>query len=133
MKKILAFVMAVVLVLSLFTLAGCKKEKNLYKDLEGFDSYVSEDADILGVWKETSTTDEVEWTFYDTTTLHMTRSANSSVTTVCTYNYDEQANTLSIYVFSNKTIYDYTVDISGVELTLTSKSDGAERIFKKIG
>lgn len=133
MKKILAFVMAGILVLSLFTLAGCKKEKNLYKDLEGFDSYVSEDANILGVWKETSTTDEIEWTFYDTTTLHMTKRADYSVTTVCTYNYNEEAKTLSIYVFTNKTIYDYTVDINGVKLTLTNVSDGVERTFEKMG
>lgn len=133
MKRIFAFTLAIVMMLSVFALAGCKKDTtNLYADLEEFDSYVSEDSAILGEWKETSTADEQVWAFYKSTTLHLTETVDGvSFTTVCTFNFNDETNVLSFYVLTKREAYTYNVVIDGTSMTWTS-ADGAEtRTFEK--
>lgn len=133
MKKIFAFTLAIVLAFSVFALAGCNNgPKNLYEDFEEFDSYVSADSMILGQWKETSTTDEWEWTFFDSTTLHKTSIIDGvSRSTVCTFNYNDETGALSFYDISGKQEYAYNVVLSGKTMTWTSADNTETKTFEK--
>lgn len=135
MKRIFAFTMAVLMVISMVALTGCNKEpsNNLYEDFKDFDSYVSEDSQIIGKWKETSTTDEMVATFFATTTLHLTKTINGlSYSTVCTFNFNDETKVLSYYVFTGEEEHTYNVAFEGDTMTWTSE-DGAEtRTFEKL-
>lgn len=134
MKKIFAFTLAIVMMLSMCLLTGCKKDdNNLYADLENFESYVAEDSEILGKWKETSTADEYTCTFYDSTTLHLTKTVSGvSTSTVCTFNFNDKTGVLSYYIFTADETHTYNVTIEGTSMIWVSE-DGAEtRTFEKV-
>lgn len=136
MKKILAFIMAAVLMLSMVALTGCGKDNtNVYADLDEFDSYVSADSTIIGEWIETSNTssaDEVSWVFMESTTLHIreVHGANS-FTDVSAFNYNDETGELSYYVFNENKAFECKAEISGAKMTLTYDSGEVKTLEKK--
>lgn len=140
MKKILAFALAVMVVLSLFAFVGCsngdekvENAENVNSNIEGFESYVSDDSAILGTWKETSTSDEFEWTFFSSTTLHITETiGESSYSTVCAYNFNDETGELEYYVMTTKKTMNYTATIDGVNMELRSADGNDVRTFEKV-
>lgn len=137
MKKLFSLILVLVMIMSCFALAGCgKKSKNLYEDLDEFDSYVADDALILGEWMENlsseAKSDKTQWGFYDTTTLHITETKDGvSMTTVCTYNYSEETGELSYYMFQNKNVYKVTAEIDGNKMTFKDENGVAVKTFEK--
>ncbi|MGN0453187.1 MAG: hypothetical protein ACI4GZ_05235 [Ruminococcus sp.] len=133
MKRFLALSMVVMLFASLFVFAGCeKKPTNLYADLENFDSYVSEDSNILGEWELESDELDVVWGFFNTTTLHITEQVGENqYTTVCTFNFNDDTNDLKVYFLSKEEEVDYAAEIIGDKLTLTATDDEVQ-IFHRV-
>jgi len=96
MKRIFALALVLCMAFALCTLTACKddtKVENIYADFEKFDSYVPEGSEIIGTWKMTAPTDDMEWQFFANTSLHMTKiQGDVRTSTVCTYNYDGEGN-----------------------------------------
>lgn len=143
MKKIFAFTLAVLMIFSIFALAGCEKAgtKNIYKnsDLGGFKTHVSEDADIIGDWKQVegpmASVDEVMWHFFPTTGMHITeKKGEISTSTVCAYNFNDETNELSYYVCSGDThpVHEFNVSIDGDNMVLTAKDGSATYKLVKV-
>ena len=133
MKRIFALALILCMAFSLCSLSGCKDKdavKNIYADLEEFDSYVPKGSDIIGIWVMTSPSADEEWQFFGNTTLHMTKiDGKIKTTTVCTYNYDGQG-LLKAYVLNNKEAYSYNVELKDNKLSLTD-SEGVVYTFVK--
>ena len=134
MKRIFALALVLCMAFALCTLTACDDNKpveNIYADLEEFDSYVPAGSEIIGVWKMTAPTTDMEWQFFANTSLHMTKiDGEIRTSTVCTYNYDGEGN-LRAYVFNDKAEQAYTVSIEGKNLTLKD-TEGVEYTFEKI-
>ena len=139
MKKFISLALVLSMIFCVFALAGCSgnsgsdkadPNKNLYEDLEGFDSYVPEGSEIIAVWKMTSPDTDKEWHFFANTTLHQTTISDGvSRSTICTYNYDGEG-TLKVYGLSQSFEDEYTVAIENNILTLTAK-DNSKLTFEK--
>lgn len=135
MKRIFAFVLLICMLFSVCALTACNNSnnditKNIYEDFEDFDSYVPKNSDIIGVWKMTSPTKDMEWQFFANTTLHCTKiDGEVRMTTVCTYNYDGEGN-LKTYAFTEEVEESYAVEVNGNAMTLTDK-DGEKLTFEK--
>lgn len=81
MKKIFAFLLAVLLLASVCALTACDNTQ------EGTSTA---DSSVAGEWRVTSTDDEVLWFMNSQDTLHITEvSDGNRYTTVCSYSYDE--------------------------------------------
>lgn len=134
MKRFFALALILCMAFSLCTLSGCKEkdyEKNIYADLEEFDSYVPRGSEIIGTWAMTSPQNDMEWHFFANTTLHMTKiDGDIRTSSICTYNYDGEG-LLKVYVFNGEEEYDYTVELKGKTLSLTD-SEGVVSTFTKI-
>ncbi len=135
MKRIFVLALVLCMAFALCTLTACNDEdkpvKNIYADLEEFDSYVPDGADIIGTWKMTAPQTDMEWQFFANTSLHMTKiQGDVRTSTVCTYNYDGEGN-LRAYVFNDKAEQAYTVAIEGKTLTLTD-TEGVKYTFDRI-
>ncbi len=142
MKKIFAFTLAVLMIFSVFALAGCKKTEttNIYEnaDLGGFKTHVSEDSQIIGDWKQlepASTADETVWHFFATTGMHITETKSGiSTSTICAYNYSDETNELSYYICSGNThpVYDFNVSVVGDNMELTAKDGSVTYKLSKV-
>lgn len=134
MKRIFALALVLCMAFALCTLTACKddtKVENIYADFEKFDSYVPEGSEIIGTWKMTAPTDDMEWQFFANTSLHMTKiQGDVRTSTVCTYNYDGEGN-LRAFVFNDDAERAYTVQIDGKKLILTD-TEGVVYTFEKI-
>lgn len=134
MKRIFALALVLCMAFALCTLTACKddtKVENIYADFEKFDSYVPEGSEIIGTWKMTAPTDDMEWQFFANTSLHMTKiQGDVRTSTVCTYNYDGEGN-LRAFVFNDDAERAYTVQIDGKKLILTD-TEGVAYTFEKI-
>lgn len=134
MKRIFALALVLCMAFALCTLTACNNEKpveNIYADFEDFDSYVPQGSEIIGTWKMTAPTTDMEWQFFANTSLHMTKiDGDVRTSTVCTYNYDGEGN-LRAYVFNDKVERAYTVTIEGKSLTLTDTA-GVKYTFERI-
>ncbi len=135
MKRIFALALVLCMAFALCTLTACndkdKPVENIYADFEDFDSYVPQGSEIIGTWKMTAPTTDMEWQFFANTSLHMTKiQGDVRTSTVCTYNYDGEGN-LRAYVFNDKAERAYTVLIEGKNLTLTD-TEGVKYTFDKI-
>lgn len=141
MKKFLSLALVLSMIFCVFALAGCSSNKgtssgkvdpnkNIYADLEGFDSYVPADSAIIATWKMTSPDTDKEWQFFANTTLHQSTITDGiSRSTICTYNYDGEG-TLKVYGLSQSFEDEYTVTIENNILTLTAK-DNSKLTFEK--
>ncbi|MBQ9743263.1 MAG: hypothetical protein IJV88_06305 [Ruminococcus sp.] len=153
MKKILAFVLAILVVTSLFALSGCKKApapvpeyarttNNIHEnEFDDFETHVDADSEIIGEWLETSTGDEVIWTFFASTTLHLTyRSKDATAfSTIGCYNFDDESGELLIRIQNEsehpslvRGDYTYTAKLEEGSMTLTSADGKDVRSFTKL-
>lgn len=134
MKRIFALALVLCMAFALCTLTACKddtKVENIYADFEKFDSYVPEGSEIIGTWKMTAPTDDMEWQFFANTSLHMTKiQGDVRTSTVCTYNYDGEGN-LRAFVFNDDAERAYSVELDGKKLILTD-TEGVVYTFEKI-
>lgn len=143
MKKTLALFLALVMCFSLFALAGCKKRsdeeengsKN-YKERYGYESYVAQDADIIGSWEEKlsedSKADKTVWHFEKSTTLNIVETVGDrNITTGCAYNFNEKTNALSYMILSDKKDIKVIVAFDGDTMTFTDESGQVVRTFTK--
>ena len=142
MKKFLSLALVLSMAFCAVAFAGCSgsegttaekvdPNKNIYADLEGFDSFVPAVSDIVATWKMTSPDTDKEWQFFANTTLHQTTITNGvSRSTICTYNYDGEG-TLKVYGLSQSFEDEYTVTIENNILTLKAKDNSTLTFEKK--
>lgn len=172
MNKFITLALAVLMMVSVFSLAGCKKndaetsasssegtgayDSNVSisisgKDPEGstgsdtkseekvynigFEPYVSNDADIVGSWRETTeglTSDKIVWTFYESATLHITETKNGiSFSTVCTCLYDEDTKELSYFIYDQNASTECVVSINGNTMKFLDQDGNIMKTFEK--
>lgn len=142
MKRALALVLTLIMCCSLFAFAGCKKQQNADVGPEAFlknfnfESYVSEDSDILGAWQEVLTDKSkstgTTWNFEETTALNIVENVNGrKITTACGFNYNEKTNQLIYINCDTKDIMKYTVTIEDNLMILTTSDGKVVKSFKK--
>lgn len=143
MKKTLALIFALLMCVSIFSLAGCKKKDDAvvngpesYKEKYGYESYVAEDADIIGSWVENlsadSKSDKTVWNFEKSTTLNIVETVGDrNITTGCAYNFNEKTNALSYMILSEKQDIKVTVAFDGDTMTFTDEAGQIVRTFTK--
>ncbi len=156
MKRILALLMAVLMCLSIFSLAACKKndkEDSLsgaqrYKEKYDFEAFIEDNADIIGSWTKQldadSKSSKCAWTFNEDTTIKIVETLKDQgvqVTTDGACNYNEKTGEISYMLVLNKADengkpvsdikeFDAKVTIEGNKMTFTY-ADGTKDIFTK--
>lgn len=156
MKRIFALIMVVLMCLSLFALAGCKKNEDSgtlsgaerYKEKYNYDAYVAEDADVIGEWKQEldadSNASSCVWTFGEDSTIWISETLKDNdvkVTTDGAFNYNEKTGEINYMLVGNKEgedgnrvpdikEYDAQVTFDGDKMTFTY-TDGTTKVFTK--
>lgn len=141
MKKILAILFVVLMTISCLFLTACGRDEykpeNLYEDLEAFESYVDPYSAILGNWREDlaegAEEETIEWDFYDTTTMHITKTIDGiSYSTVSAFNYNEETGDLSYYMLQDKSTHSYKVEITSETMTFKDANGEVAKTFTKV-
>ncbi len=131
MKKILAFVLAVMMLASLCVLGGCSDNS----EKTGTADEVSplDNAVLVGAWKVVSTDDEITWLMNSEETLHITETANGqNYTTVCRYTYDKSTGDFEYVGLSSSTSLKGTLVAEGSVIRINNKENQEVIILSKI-
>ncbi len=127
MKKILSFILAVMMVVALGALWGCNDDS----DNTATPDSIPAVSPLAGSWKVVSTDDEVEWFMNSKDTLHITETRNEKqYTTVCSYSYDKDTGAFEYTCLSASGSFEGTATIEGGNLTVVS-NDGATTVILK--
>lgn len=119
MKKILSFVLVIMMIVSVGLLTGCKDADNT--DTATPDSVSTEESAVAGVWR-VATTDEIEWHMNSQHTLHITENADGKkFTIVCNYTYNEDTREFTYTALNADDEFEGTAYIEGGVLRVTSK------------
>lgn len=130
MKKIFAFLLVVLMVVSLGTFCACDDNTgNPEETVSGAADENTEESAVSGEWKVVSTDDEVAWLMNSQGTLHITKTdGGNKYTVVCKYTYDKDTFDFEYTCLSASGSFKGTLKISGSVMTVQS-SDGNEIII----
>ncbi len=131
MKKILAFTLMVIMVISFGALWGC----NGNTDNTATSGSTPDEAlsPLAGQWKVVSTDDEVEWSMNSQDTLHITEiRGGQRYTTVCRYSYDKDTGSFEYTCLSASGSFEGTAKPEGGNLTVVSNDGKTTVVLRKI-
>ena len=126
MKKIISFVLAVLMLLSLCIFCGCDNS-----DKGNTEPYVAthDESPVAGTWKVVSTDDEIEWLLNSQDTLHITTvTEEKRFSTVCRYAYDKNTGEFEYTGLSASVSFKGTVVLEGSRMSIKSM-DGKEIVI----
>ena len=130
MKKILSFILVLMMIMSVGILTGCKDADNT--DTATPDSVSTEESAVAGVWR-LATTDEIEWHMNSQNTLHITEDTEGKkFTIVCNYTYDKDTNEFTYTALNASDKFEGTAFIEGGILRVTSKDGKVTYTLTKI-
>lgn len=125
MKKILSFVFAVLMLLSLGVFCGCDNSGKGNTDVSGA---TQDESPIAGTWKVMSTDDEVEWLLNSEETLHITTiESGKRFSTICRYAYDKNTGEFEYTGLSASVSFKGSVILEGSRMSIKS-TDGKETV-----
>ncbi len=125
MKKILSFILAIFMVLSLFVFCGCDNKPQSGTDES---SATADESPLAGIWTVAATDDEIEWLLNSQDTLHITKvSSGQKYTTVCKYSYDNKTGEFEYIGLSSSVSFKGTVELEETSMIVKS-ADGAQKI-----
>ncbi|MBQ7999804.1 MAG: hypothetical protein IJ298_01135 [Ruminococcus sp.] len=132
MKKILAFILAILVALSLSVLWGCSDDKD-NTDTTGMSGATVDESPLAGEWKVTSTDDEILWMMNSQSTLHITAVRDGSkYTVVCRYSYDEQTGEFEYTCLSASGSFKGTLALSETSMIVRSTDNSEVIVLTRI-
>ena len=131
MKKLLAFVLTALMLISLCVFTGCSDNSEKTSTSDEVSDAVN--SSLAGEWKVESTDDEVEWFMNPQETLHITETRDGQkYTTVCRYIYDKDTKTFEYVGLSANTSFKGTITREGSVMMIKSIENDEVVILSKI-